>query len=199
MIFVVVDGQTYHVFAIFARKFFRGQPCVRMTTYTDHEHAAGGTPLRTHGWAFGLAALFVAGNKALADVHDTPQRAAFRSGLALSLSKWGCVGDPNWWDWSHLTEALEKSLRLSNCRYVGDAFMLACAISVFGKTLLPIPRCLASCVRNGLGDGSWPGFCHAAIYFAAVRSTSSRLKRLCCLSRQVTTGVVASALLRALH
>ena len=40
--------------------------------YTDQLHCGDGKPLRTHLWVWGLASLFVAGNKALADVDDTP-------------------------------------------------------------------------------------------------------------------------------
>ena len=64
----------------------------------------------------------------MADVENSPQRAAFRSALAQSLSKWGCVGDWNWWDWRYLAPAIEDSLRLSSCRFLGDVYMLACAL-----------------------------------------------------------------------
>ena len=32
------------------------------------------------------------------------------------------------WDWSYLAPAIEDSLRLSSCRFLGDAYMLACAL-----------------------------------------------------------------------
>ena len=112
----------------FSRSFLAGRPCVKGTVYTDLEHGGGVKPIRTHGWVFGLASLFVAFNKALSDVHDTLQRAACRSVLALSLSKWGCACCPNRWNFGHLRAALEDSLRLSACKLIGDAFMLACVL-----------------------------------------------------------------------
>ena len=91
----------------FARSCLRGRPCSRAELYLDLEHDVGGRGGRTHGWVFGLAALFVAINKALADVDDTPQRAAARSTMALAMAKWGCVGDPRFWGMAHLGAALE--------------------------------------------------------------------------------------------
>jgi ribonuclease HI len=113
---------------VFARTFSRGRLGTKAALYTDGEHTGGQGSLRTHAWVWGLAAIFSAGSKAMADVENTPQRAAFRSALALSLSKWGCVGDWNWWDWRYLAPAIEDSLRLSSCRFLGDAYMLACAL-----------------------------------------------------------------------
>ena len=113
---------------VFARTFSKGRLGTKAALYTDGEHTVGQGSLRTHAWVWGLAAIFSAGSKAMADVENTPQRAAFRSALALSLSKWGCVGDWNWWDWSYLAPAIEDSLRLSSCRFLGDAYMLACAL-----------------------------------------------------------------------
>ena len=49
----------------FSRSFLAGRPCVKGTVYTDLEHGGGVKPIRTHGWVFGLASLFVAFNKAL--------------------------------------------------------------------------------------------------------------------------------------
>ena len=120
----------------FSRSFLHGRPCVKGSVYTDLEHGGGIKPIRTHGWVFGLASLFVSMNKALSDVHDTPQRAACRSALALALSKWACPCDPNRWDFQHLRVALEDSLRLSACKFIGDAFMLACVL--FEGAKLPL-------------------------------------------------------------
>ena len=53
---------------------------------------------------------------------DTSQRAAARSALALSLSRWGIQGDPRLASWRHLSEALEKRLR-DGRGYLGDTFM----------------------------------------------------------------------------
>ena len=112
----------------FSRSFLRGRPCVKGSVYTDLEHGGGVKPTRTHGWVFGLASLFVSMNKALSDVHDTPQRAACCSALALTLSKWACSCDPNRWNFRHLRDALKDSLRLLACKFIGDAFMLACVL-----------------------------------------------------------------------
>ena len=83
---------------------------------------------RTHTHTLGLASLYVALNKAMSDVEPTAQREAALSTVALSLSKWGCCGDPNTWGLLHLRGAIEDSLRLNTCKYIGDAFLLACAI-----------------------------------------------------------------------
>ena len=64
----------------------------------------------------------------MADVHDTPQRAAMRSMVALTLERAGCCDDPAWWDAGHMREALEAKLRGSACRYLGDAWLLADAL-----------------------------------------------------------------------
>ena len=57
-------------------------------------------------------------------MHDTNQRAATRSMVALSFVCRGCRCDPATWDFSHLRGVLEDSLR-GRCRYLGDAFMLS--------------------------------------------------------------------------
>ena len=54
----------------FARSLLRGRPCSRAELYLDDEHDGNGGGGRTHAWVFGLAALFVSVNKALADVDD---------------------------------------------------------------------------------------------------------------------------------
>ena len=43
----------------FSRSFLHGRPCVKGSVYTDLEHGGGIKPIRTHGWVFGLASLFV--------------------------------------------------------------------------------------------------------------------------------------------
>ena len=88
----------------------------------------GGRGGRTHAWVFGLAALFVAINKALADADDTPQRAAARSTVALAMTKCVCMGYPLFGEIAHLGAALEQSLRLSKFKYIDDAFLLACVL-----------------------------------------------------------------------
>ena len=54
----------------FARSLLRGRPCSRAELYLDDEHDGNGGGGRTHAWMFGLAALFVSVNKALADVDN---------------------------------------------------------------------------------------------------------------------------------
>ena len=49
---------------------------------------------RIHLGETALAAVTTAVDKALADVHDTSQRAAARSMVALSMERWGCRGGP---------------------------------------------------------------------------------------------------------
>ena len=80
---------------------------------------AGG---RRHLWAIGCASFYVSFTRALADAADTSQRAAARSALALSLSRWGVQGDPRLFSWRHLTSALERHLR-GRRRYLGETFM----------------------------------------------------------------------------
>jgi ribonuclease HI len=79
-------------------------------------------------WDVGLTAIVTAVNNAVADVHPTPQRTAARSSIAAAMSRWGCRADPNRWDWTHLTDAIEARLRHDECRDVGDAWMLATAL-----------------------------------------------------------------------
>jgi hypothetical protein len=64
----------------------------------------------------------------MSDVHDTDQRAAARSTVALALERWGCCCDPSRWDFSHLREDLFSSLRRAKCKLIGDAFLLACIL-----------------------------------------------------------------------
>jgi ribonuclease HI len=87
-------------------------------------YEGGGSEIggRRHLWAIGCASFYVAFTRALADTADTSQRAAARSALALSLSRWGVQGDPRLFSWRHLTSALERQLR-GRHRYLGEAFM----------------------------------------------------------------------------
>lgn len=55
-----------------------------------YEGGGSETGGRRHLWAIGCASFYVAFTRALADTADTSQRAAARSALALSLSRWGC-------------------------------------------------------------------------------------------------------------
>ena len=81
------------------------------------------TSERRHLWAIGCSAFYAAFTRALADRADTSQRAATRSALALSLSRWGAQGDPRLFSWRHLDDVLERRLR-GKQRYLGDIFML---------------------------------------------------------------------------
>lgn len=80
---------------------------------------------RRHLWGVGLAAVVNQVNGAMADISDTPQRAAARSAVALAMSQWGCRTDPQGWQWAHLEEALETHLKRRKVRCLGDAWMLA--------------------------------------------------------------------------
>ena len=90
-------------------------------------YAARGRGLiqREHLWATGLTALVTCVSNAMADIGETPQRAVARSMVAEALVAWGCRADPQEWDWRHLSEALELSLRRSKSKHLGEAWMLA--------------------------------------------------------------------------
>ena len=79
---------------------------------------------RRHLWTISCTALYVSFTRAMADMADTSQRAAARSSLALSMSRWGCQGDPQTYQWEHMLAAMEQTLKGKGTRYLGDAFML---------------------------------------------------------------------------
>ena len=105
---------------VFNRKMRRDASSPACTLY----EGGGGTSTgaRRHLWAIGCSAFYAAFTRALADRADTSQRAAARSTLALSLSRWGAQGDPRLFSWRHLEEALERRLRGKH-KYLGDIFM----------------------------------------------------------------------------
>jgi ribonuclease HI len=105
---------------VFSKKAMRDSSSPACLLYEGGGSATGG---RRHLWAIGCASFYVAFTRALADAADTSQRAAARSSLALSLSRWGAQGDPRLFSWRHLTSTLEKQLR-GRQRYLGEAFML---------------------------------------------------------------------------
>ena len=104
---------------MFNKKARRDASTPACLLYEGGGGAAGG---RRHLWAIGCASFYVSFTRALADASDTSQRAAARSALALSLSRWGVQGDPRLFSWRHLTSALERHLR-GRQRYLGEAFM----------------------------------------------------------------------------
>jgi hypothetical protein len=104
---------------MFNKKARRDATTPACLLYEGGGGAAGG---RRHLWAIGCASFYVSFTRALADAADTSQRAAARSALALSLSRWGAQGDPRLFSWSHLTSTLERHLR-GRQRYLGEAFM----------------------------------------------------------------------------
>ena len=85
-------------------------------------------PRRQHLWGVGLTAIATSFSNAMADAADTSQRAATRSAVALSMESWGCRADPNTWSWKHLKTQLEATLKNSQCKMLGDAWMLAIAL-----------------------------------------------------------------------
>ena len=94
--------------------------------YLTPQLALDGRRGRLHMWAAGLEALYTTMCKAMADVHDTPQRRAARSAVALAMHRWGCRSDPARWEAEHIREALRASLEEAKSpRYLGDAFLLA--------------------------------------------------------------------------
>ena len=104
---------------MFNKKARRDATTPACLLYEGGGGAAGG---RRHLWAIGCASFYVAFTRALSDAADTSQRAAARSALALSLSRWGAQGDPRLFSWRHLTSALERQLR-GRQRYLGETFM----------------------------------------------------------------------------
>jgi hypothetical protein len=104
---------------MFNKKARRDATTPACLLYEGGGGAAGG---RRHLWAIGCASFYVSFTRALADTADTSQRAAARSALALSLSRWGTQGDPRLFSWRHLTSALERHLR-GRRRYLGETFM----------------------------------------------------------------------------
>ena len=106
---------------VYNRKMRRDASTPACTLY----EGGGGTTKgeRRHLWAIGCSAFYAAFTRALADRADTSQRAATRSALARSLSRWGAQGDPRLFSWRHLEDTLERRLR-GKLRYLGDAFML---------------------------------------------------------------------------
>ena len=89
---------------------------------------------RTHLYAVAAASLTSTFSKAMADVHNSSQRAAARSALALAMHRWGCRQDPRTWTWLHLRDSIEAYLDSSEVHYLADAFMLhvACGSSDLG-------------------------------------------------------------------
>ena len=106
----------------FGRSFEEMRSKPRAYYYQDR---GKGAVRRVHIWAEGLSAVATCMNEAVADVHDTPQRAAARSEIALALERWGCCSEPNQWKWGHLRESLEAQLKRSPCKHLGEAWMLA--------------------------------------------------------------------------
>lgn len=88
---------------------------------------------RVHLARWGLAALYATVGKLLADGTPSPAQAAVRSAIALAMYHWGCRRDPNTWRWGHLEEALRREVQQRGPRYVGDAWLLACALLEQGR------------------------------------------------------------------
>ena len=111
---------------IFSRAFRRpiGAPAAEL--YLDD--ARSGAPMRTHIWTLGLACIYTSVNRAMADVHATPQRSAARSGVALAMRHWGCRTDPNLWRLDHLQPHLERELTAGKVHNIFDAYLLACIL-----------------------------------------------------------------------
>jgi hypothetical protein len=116
---------------VFNKKAKRDSSSPACLLYEGGGSATGG---RRHLWAIGCASFYVSFTRALADAADTSQRAAARSSLALSLSRWGAQGDPRLFSWRHLTSTLEKQLR-GRQRYLGEAFMLISSLLQGDKPL----------------------------------------------------------------
>ena len=106
---------------IYNAKFKRRRNTPRAELYRWMGH---GTTVRRHVGAVANAALFTTLSRAAADAHDTQQRRATRSAIALAMYRWGCRCDPLKWDWSHLRGSIETAMGSGPCRYLGDAWML---------------------------------------------------------------------------
>ena len=111
--------------SIFKLKFEVDRSTPNVVFYLSKDSSLEGFRRREHVWTVGLAALWTCVSKAMADVADTPQRAAARSGTAMAMHAWGVRGDPMRADTSYLVEALETSLRAAKGRWLGDAWLLA--------------------------------------------------------------------------
>ena len=111
---------------IYSRAFRRpiGAPAAEL--YLDD--ARSDAPMRTHIWTHGLACIYTSVNRAMADVHATPQRSAARSGVALAMRHWGCRTDPNLWRLDNLQPHLERELTAGKVHNIFDAYLLACIL-----------------------------------------------------------------------
>ena len=124
--FKQLDGVEAAWRKIYARLFGADVTEPVVLKYLTPQLALDGRRGRLHLWAAGLAALYATVCKAMADVHDTPQRRAARSMVALAMHRWGCRTDPARWEANHILEALRASLEEpTSPRYLGDAFLLA--------------------------------------------------------------------------
>ena len=81
-------------------------------------------------------------HECISEPGESQQRAAARSAVAAAMARWGCRVEPRRWNWAHLREPLERYLRQSRVRYLGDAWMLAALVVSNG---------------GGGGDGSGGG------------------------------------------
>ena len=110
---------------IFNRKFGRDPSSARIELYEQAQAGPDGKKgvARVHLAAQAMASLVTAVSRAMADVPPTSQRSTARSMVALSMERLGCSQDPNWWDCSHVTAALEEKLRLAKSKHLGDAFI----------------------------------------------------------------------------
>ena len=95
---------------VFNAKLGRSRSSPLFEIYNPGTHGDGGAGFRVHLYTAALSALHTGMSKAMSDVHDTAQRAASRSAVALALHKWGCRSDPSKWECAHLREALELHL-----------------------------------------------------------------------------------------
>ena len=141
--------------AIYGAKFRRVRSAPRAPLYSKGSKALdGGRTLRTHLWSTCLTSISAAVAAAMGDVGDTQQRAAVRSGVALSMEKWGCREDPNRWRWGHLTENLEQFLKESPVKYLGDAWMLAQSLAE-GHTLAGDEKAATLAAARVMQRGRW--------------------------------------------
>ena len=115
--------------AAWNKRFGMAASSARLPIYSP---GAARPALRTHAWSTALGALYAVVSECLSESYDSPSRRSARSAVAAALSRWGCRCDPALWCWTHLRDALERSLNQGRVRYIGDAWMLAATLATAG-------------------------------------------------------------------
>ena len=105
---------------IFNRLFNRDISTPRAELYSP---TAEGGHHRKHIWSVGIASLWSCMERAMAGALHEQHALVASSAVAMSLERWGCCGDPNTWNFTHLEEQLTIATG-GVTRYLGDCWML---------------------------------------------------------------------------